>query len=428
MATFGGWTAEMGGGGGDMKSRSCEESSSVASVSSSSVVFQDTHKAQPSDSIGSNVLMESTLQMAGFGLSSSTSMDWSQALLRSSGRAESSFHAMLQEDLTSRSSFRQEPGMESPKAFAGGSEDSAFKQMNQPQPFGLDPHHRLTSSGDTTSSFAVPTSSYACPSNLLQGLFEPDHQQQQQQQTPPPYDNRPMNYQPSISYRLNSNEFAASWPKFPPFLKTSPPKPQPSSNQLHFSNNAPFWNASATAMNDMRSGFFPSPQPQFGNPIFDEKPTNLSAAKMKTEDVRESSSAMKKSNTEPAFKRPRIETPSPLPPFKVRKEKLGDRITALQQLVSPFGKTDTASVLFEAIEYIKFLHGQVTALCSPYMKNGAPMQQQQQSTCDKSKESEGAKKDLRSRGLCLVPISSTSIVANENAADFWAPNFGVTFR
>ncbi|KAG8078168.1 hypothetical protein GUJ93_ZPchr0007g5454 [Zizania palustris] len=42
-----------------------------------------------------------------------------------------------------------------------------------------------------------------------------------------------------------------------------------------------------------------------------------------------------------ATKRPRIEAPSPLPTFKVRKEKLGDRITALQQLVSPFGKVRT---------------------------------------------------------------------------------------
>ncbi|CAN1835508.1 Transcription factor bHLH110 [Linum perenne] len=47
------------------------------------------------------------------------------------------------------------------------------------------------------------------------------------------------------------------------------------------------------------------------------------------------------------------------PPFKVRKEKLGDRIASLQQLVAPFGKTDTASVLMEAIGYIKFLQNQV---------------------------------------------------------------------
>ncbi|GMH25177.1 hypothetical protein Nepgr_027020 [Nepenthes gracilis] len=46
-------------------------------------------------------------------------------------------------------------------------------------------------------------------------------------------------------------------------------------------------------------------------------------------------------------------------PFKVRKEKLGDRIAALHQLVSPFGKTDTASVLTEAIGYIQFLQDQI---------------------------------------------------------------------
>ncbi|XP_058091026.1 transcription factor bHLH112-like [Magnolia sinica] len=428
MGSFG-WT-EMA----DMKSRSCEESS--ASVSGSSVVFQDTQKAQTSDSIGSSVLIDSTLQMAGFGLSSPT-IDWSQALLRSSGRTESSFHAMLQEDLTPRTNFRQEMGMESPKDFSGGGEDSsinAFKQLNQS--FGLDPH-RLSSgnnSGDSTNSFSISSSSYGCPSNLLQGLFDPDQQQQQQQQQQAAYDNRPMNYESPMTFRLNSNEFAATWPKFPPFLKTSPPKPQPS-NQLHFSNNAPFWNASATTISDVRSGLFPSPQTQFVAPVFEEKPncSNLTA-KMKTEDVRESSSLMKKSSTEPAFKRPRIETPSPLPTFKVRKEKLGDRITALQQLVSPFGKTDTASVLFEAIEYIKFLHDQVRALCSPYMKNGAPMQQPQQQqqqlqqNSDKSKDGEGPKQDLRSRGLCLVPVSSTFAVTNETAADFWTPAFGGTFR
>ncbi|XWS63995.1 hypothetical protein CRYUN_Cryun06bG0148900 [Craigia yunnanensis] len=41
------------------------------------------------------------------------------------------------------------------------------------------------------------------------------------------------------------------------------------------------------------------------------------------------------------------------------KLKLGDRITTLQQIVSPFGKTDTASVLLEAIGYIKFLQEQL---------------------------------------------------------------------
>ncbi|CAL9751798.1 unnamed protein product, partial [Musa acuminata subsp. burmannicoides] len=54
-----------------------------------------------------------------------------------------------------------------------------------------------------------------------------------------------------------------------------------------------------------------------------------------------------------AFKKARLEgSSSPKSNPKVRKQKLGERITALHQIVSPFGKTDTASVLLEAIGYI----------------------------------------------------------------------------
>uniref|UniRef100_A0ACD5YMZ4 Uncharacterized protein n=1 Tax=Avena sativa TaxID=4498 RepID=A0ACD5YMZ4_AVESA len=42
-----------------------------------------------------------------------------------------------------------------------------------------------------------------------------------------------------------------------------------------------------------------------------------------------------------------------------RSQKLGDKITALQQLVSPYGKTDTASVLHEAAACIRSLHEQI---------------------------------------------------------------------
>uniref|UniRef100_A0A0D3ASM0 Uncharacterized protein n=1 Tax=Brassica oleracea var. oleracea TaxID=109376 RepID=A0A0D3ASM0_BRAOL len=45
------------------------------------------------------------------------------------------------------------------------------------------------------------------------------------------------------------------------------------------------------------------------------------------------------------LKRPGMDTLSPLPRFKVRKEKLGDRVTGLQQLVSPFGKPDSKKEL-----------------------------------------------------------------------------------
>ena len=41
---------------------------------------------------------------------------------------------------------------------------------------------------------------------------------------------------------------------------------------------------------------------------------------------------------------------------------------------------------------------------------------------------EEPKKDLRSRGLCLVPVSCTLQVGSDNGADYWAPAFGGGFR
>lgn len=171
-----------------------------------------------------------------------------------------------------------------------------------------------------------------------------------------------------------------------------------------------------------------------------------------------------------AFKKARTQEPSPAQPtVKVRnKEKLGDRITALHQLVSPFGKTDTASVLLEAIGYIGFLHGQIEGLSSPYQLGGgngsgssvSKQQQQHEATVqqgernsifpeepgqllhDKATRKRGhpdkdgssgeeAKKDLRSRGLCLVPVSCTLNVGGVDAgpADYLtaAPPFGMGF-
>ncbi|OIT40053.1 PREDICTED: transcription factor bHLH113-like [Nicotiana attenuata] len=95
---------------------------------------------------------------------------------------------------------------------------------------------------------------------------------------------------------------------------------------------------------------------------------------------------------------------------KEKKEKFGERIVALQQLVSPYGKTDTASVLFEAMGYIKFLHEQVKVLSAPYL-GSMPM----------SKTQESQPCSLRSKGLCLVPASYTVGVVSSNGADIWAP-------
>ncbi|KAL3521054.1 hypothetical protein ACH5RR_019203 [Cinchona calisaya] len=44
-----------------------------------------------------------------------------------------------------------------------------------------------------------------------------------------------------------------------------------------------------------------------------------------------------------------------------RRQKLADKITALQKLVSPYGKTDTASVLHETSVFIKVLQDQIQA-------------------------------------------------------------------
>ncbi|XP_058110987.1 transcription factor bHLH113-like isoform X2 [Magnolia sinica] len=88
-----------------------------------------------------------------------------------------------------------------------------------------------------------------------------------------------------------------------------------------------------------------------------------------------------------------------------RSNKLGDRVTALQQLVSPFGKTDTASVLQEATVHIKLLQDQIQVLSTPYFRIRPPHHPRV----------EGEEKtDLRSRGLCLVPVSSTVNLAKED--------------
>ncbi|XP_051133697.1 transcription factor bHLH112 isoform X2 [Andrographis paniculata] len=260
-------------------------------------------------SAGGGVLADPMMKL---GLSSQT-IDWNQTFMRGEKGDHGSFRCLLQEDMSSASSN-----------FPAAAADSGAAAY---------------------------------------GLLLPEQQA-------PSYQNRP----PMAAYA------AAELPpwsnKYPPssFLRTSPPKQTPPAggggSHLHFTNNTPFWNASAMA--DGRSSFFPPLQNQIpsANSTFDDKLKN-------TSEMRESSSSTSKKNSgETSSKRPRNESPSPLPAFKVRKEKMGDRITALQQLVSPFGKTDTASVLSEAIEYIKFLHDQISVLSTPYMKNGCPPQHQ----------------------------------------------------
>ncbi|KAE8718309.1 bHLH113 protein [Hibiscus syriacus] len=104
-------------------------------------------------------------------------------------------------------------------------------------------------------------------------------------------------------------------------------------------------------------------------------------------------------------------------PTKDKKDKVGERIVTLQQLVSPYGKTDTASVLLEAMEYIQFLHEQVKVLSAPYLQTGSLSNMQAIIKPNQDVEHYS----LRSQGLCLVPISYTAGVAHSNGADIWAP-------
>ncbi|CAK7326898.1 unnamed protein product [Dovyalis caffra] len=112
------------------------------------------------------------------------------------------------------------------------------------------------------------------------------------------------------------------------------------------------------------------------------------------------------------------------------KVKLSERVTALQQIVSPFGRTDTASVLYEAIQYIQLLQEQVQVqlLSNPCMKTKNSHKDPWVGLDRKDKGD--AKLDLRSRGLCLVPISCTPQIYHENAgSDYWTPPYrGVLYR
>ncbi|KAG2277257.1 hypothetical protein Bca52824_059812 [Brassica carinata] len=275
-----------------------------------------------SDSGGSTVSIDSTLQMMGLGFSSNSSSEWNQTV--------------LQEDLNS--SFRSSQDHYHGQGFLSTTSS----------PYLLNP------ACSSSSSPSPPSSS------LLQTFYDPEPSQ-------------------------------------------------------YSTNSRPFWSSSSTTNlnNTPHNSFVTTSQ------II---PTRLED-KTKNQKTKGQSESLKRAkDNDSASKKQRISTPSPLPTFKVRKENLRDQITSLQQLVSPFGKTDTASVLQESIEYIKFLHDQVTVLSTPYMKQGASVQQQHQKSGKSQDGNENL--ELRAHGLCLVPISSTFPVANETTADFWTPTFG----
>lgn len=388
----------------DLKSKaSTNDQSGSANNSEESIVFQDTQKPLNQDSVDGNLLsVNSTLEMMDNGLSSSVTTDWNQTLFHESKRNECNYQGSLQHSLNQGSNHQQA---------AGVNRFSQIKKDWSPENFpAIDEVTSLDAyKGPTNQGFPVSSSSYGSASSLIQTLFDTDSDQDSI------FGNPSMDY-PDLSTLCHEkfNGFTSSFVKPSPVL----PKQQPLSHLN--SQEVPPWSAS-------NNGLFTPLQSQFLSPKFEEKLStypNLSV-KPKNERIRDVSTVVKNnSSIEPVFKRPRIETPSPLPTFKVRKEKLGDRVTALQQLVSPFGKTDTASVLHEAIEYIKILHDQVNVLMNPYMKKGSPIPHDEQTVRDSKRTDQ----ELRNRGLCLVPVSSTFPVASETSADFWTPTCGGHFR
>ncbi|KAG5008718.1 hypothetical protein JHK87_017233 [Glycine soja] len=129
------------------------------------------------------------------------------------------------------------------------------------------------------------------------------------------------------------------------------------------------------------------------------------------------------------YKKTKSQPSSSQPPLKVRKEKLGDRITALHQLVSPFGKALSSPYLGNGSKNMRnpqSVHGERNSVFpedpgqllndNGLKRKGAPNQ-----------DAKDKPRDLKSRGLCLVPVSCTQHVGNENGADYWAPAYGSGF-
>ncbi|XP_044356168.1 transcription factor bHLH68 isoform X4 [Triticum aestivum] len=101
--------------------------------------------------------------------------------------------------------------------------------------------------------------------------------------------------------------------------------------------------------------------------------------------------------------------------LKVRKEKLGDRITALHQIVSPFGK---------ALSYPYLGHGTGASVRHQALNHGDHINASAEAARPQqdAQDGEGKKSDLRSRGMSLVPVSCiTSRLGADSASDFWQP-------
>ncbi|EPS68388.1 hypothetical protein M569_06382 [Genlisea aurea] len=125
---------------------------------------------------------------------------------------------------------------------------------------------------------------------------------------------------------------------------------------------------------------------------------------------------------------------------RLRRERIAERMKALQKLVPNANKTDKASMLDEIIEYVKFLQlqakvlsvtrlgggaaheslegGVVTTASSSSSNDGGGLAAMEQQVAKLMDEDIGAAMQyLQGKGLCLVPVSLAAAVSHQKAED-----------
>ncbi|KAL8166808.1 hypothetical protein V2J09_008307 [Rumex salicifolius] len=118
---------------------------------------------------------------------------------------------------------------------------------------------------------------------------------------------------------------------------------------------------------------------------------------------------LKSKTTEPTMDAESVKAPAR------RSQKLSDKITSLQKV------TDTASVLQEACMYIKIAHQEIRRLAVSYFGSRPFLHPQLMNG-----SAEKWIPELRSLGLCLVPLSITNQLSADDMAESSAIGQGVT--
>ncbi|KAL8502514.1 hypothetical protein ACS0TY_021594 [Phlomoides rotata] len=104
---------------------------------------------------------------------------------------------------------------------------------------------------------------------------------------------------------------------------------------------------------------------------------------------------------------------------RLRRERIAERMKALQELVPNGNKTDKASMLDEIIDYVKFLRLQVKERKGGTHETASSSEGTEQQVAKLMEEDMGsAMQYLQGKGLCLMPISlATAISATTSRSD-----------